>query len=366
MRTHIKFGVQLLFLLFGMVSSNAGARGHLRQIWKLRLGDIIQNADSKPTAASIFGLSFSPDGQRILVVYGPTWKEESVIILRTADPKTNVRRLGINPPSYEYEASSNRSIVWATPEHIIVNRSLLNLSNGSSCTLPPGGYDLLSVPNQIIGNDLKYYDLNCQCVGQIDHSDSWHIIDVSAERSVFFVRQEVIRDKRLVQADNFAIDAKGQTIPFKVPIVPVSRFAQSGKTICAVQGRRWNWNVACWDIDTGKEVAVSRKYNNLDIQPALYAPRIVLSNYGRTFDFINLRWAVGSLRKRIIWDIQTGQEIVSWQPKIEETIIGTSEFRQVVRKPYRFAISPDGEYIIEGGAGELILRKIEPGQLGRH
>jgi hypothetical protein len=57
---------------------------------------------------------------------------------------------------------------------------------------------------------------------------------------------------------------------------------------------------------------------------------------------------------------------VSWQPKIEETIIGTSEFRQVVRKPYRFAISPDGEYIIEGGAGELILRKIEPGQLGRH
>jgi WD40 repeat protein len=349
MRTHIKIGVQLLFLLFGIVSSNAGERGHLRQIWKLRLKEVIQSANVHEPLA-VFGLSFSPDGQRIAAVVGSTWKEENVIILRTADPKTDVQRLGVNPQYYESEVVSSRSILWPTPGHMILDRSLLNLSNGTLCTLPFTGYNLFSVPDQIIGSDLKVYDWNCQVRRQIDHQATWRLVDVSAERSLLCFYQFVTRGAMLVRVDSFVVDANSQKILFMVPTTRAIgvKFAANGKTICGMQGREWRDSVSCWDIDTGKEVSSSGRPTHLFIQPAINAPRIVLSDYGRKIDFIDIRWTIGSLRRRIIWDYRTGQEIVSWKPKFQDAITGDNP-AAVYRRSYRFAISPDGEYIIEGG-----------------
>jgi hypothetical protein len=84
----------------------------------------------------------------------------------------------------------------------------------------------------------------------------------------------------------------------------------------------------------------------------------VLSEYGRIPDFIDFRWALGSLHKRTVWDFRTGKELASWHPKTQLTHeLGSPSGR---KEPYPFAISADGEYVAEGGSGILALHKIEP------
>ena len=92
-----------------------------------------------------------------------------------------------------------------------------------------------------------------------------------------------------------------------------------------------------------------------------------MSDYGRRLDG-DLQWDVGSLKKRVVWDFGTGQELASWHPKSQALYLGEPKAVSVGRHagpywetgPYRAAISPDGRYVAEGGAGTLSLYKIEP------
>jgi hypothetical protein len=98
----------------------------------------------------------------------------------------------------------------------------------------------------------------------------------------------------------------------------------------------------------------------LDILPALRSSRIILIQYGKKFDFIDLRWALGSVNKRIIWDYRLEKELDSWSPKFQhETMRFANGSTRTDKQPYRVAISPDGNLIAEGGAGELLLSEIE-------
>jgi len=98
----------------------------------------------------------------------------------------------------------------------------------------------------------------------------------------------------------------------------------------------------------------------LDILPALHASRIIITEYGRKFDFIEMRWALGSIKKRILWDYRIGKELVSWRPKFQNELIYTKNGpNQIIKHPYRVAISPDGNLLAEGGAGEIMLKKID-------
>ena len=111
-------------------------------------------------------------------------------------------------------------------------------------------------------------------------------------------------------------------------------------------------------MDTGKELATTKNFTYLDFNAALHARRIVLSDTGKKFDFIDFGWVPGSLKKRIVWDFETKKELVSWSPK-SQTLI-TLERPLGWSQPYAFDISPDGEYIVEGGAGTVSLYRIEP------
>jgi hypothetical protein len=56
----------------------------------------------------------------------------------------------------------------------------------------------------------------------------------------------------------------------------------------------------------------------------------------------------GPVRDRLVWDFRSGKELARWQPKM-----------QTEREAYRFDISPDGEYIVEGGGNRVSLYRIE-------
>jgi hypothetical protein len=80
-----------------------------------------------------------------------------------------------------------------------------------------------------------------------------------------------------------------------------------------------------------------------------------LSHYGWGIDWEDFRTKTGALKKRVIWDFGTGRELASWKPKWQR--LGSAD---ELEEPYKFAISPDGNYVLEGGDGVLTLYKIEP------
>jgi hypothetical protein len=141
----------------------------------------------------------------------------------------------------------------------------------------------------------------------------------------------------------------------------MARFADSGKAICGMRthGNSGKQSVSCWDIGTGQENASLRKNEYVDIQPAMNSSRIAILEYGTKFHWLGLESGLGPLKKRVIWDFRTGQEVVSWHPKYQDAITDSLGHRGPERQAYRFAFSPDGEHIVEGGAGEEILYKIE-------
>jgi hypothetical protein len=59
----------------------------------------------------------------------------------------------------------------------------------------------------------------------------------------------------------------------------------------------------------------------------------------------------------VVWDFGSDKPIVSWKPRTQR--VNAYPNRQT-RFDYQFAISPDGEYIVEGGAGSLSLYRIVP------
>jgi hypothetical protein len=64
------------------------------------------------------------------------------------------------------------------------------------------------------------------------------------------------------------------------------------------------------------------------------------------------------LRRRVVWDFSTGAEIASWKPDTQTYSL--PGLVHPVKEPFAVAISPDGQYIAEGGNGILRLYKIEP------
>jgi WD40 repeat protein len=329
--------------------------GELRKVWDFDAG-----------APGVYALSFSPDGHHIVAVVGPSWDKEFVIVLDAADPQADTRRFEINPKSYPYSR-----LLWSpSGKQLMIGNTRLRLADGNTCSFPDGA-GLLSffsedrlagVVNRTItpptGNRpavarpfLDVFDSGCQSAGVPDVSIGG-LFDASAERGMICVR---------LSTHASIMDASGRTVLREFPSLgwkgPV-RFADSGKAICGVIGPEWQVSVSCLDVDTAKELATTKEFAYLEINSSLHARRVVLSDYGRKFDFIELGWGLGSLEKRIVWDFGTNKDLVSWSPRSQKVItlgrpLGWSQ-------PYAFDISPDGEYIVEGGAGTVSLYRIEP------
>jgi len=133
-------------------------------------------------------------------------------------------------------------------------------------------------------------------------------------------------------------------------------FADTGKALCGMDGDEKHGAAHCWSVDSGGEIAATKGLNvHAPMRTALHAQRAVLSHYGWGIDLEDLRARTGALKKRVIWDFGTGRELASWKPKWQK-VVSAKELLE----PYKFAISPDGNYVVEGGDGVLVLYRIEP------
>jgi hypothetical protein len=148
--------------------------------------------------------------------------------------------------------------------------------------------------------------------------------------------------------------------PTGADVIAGPQFADTGQAVCGLHGDIWDRTVECSAVDTGKVVGETKGWSDPTIRPALKAPRVVISDYHKKLDWIDFFWYPGSVGRRVVWDFRHGQELVKWTPKAQKIITGAyGSASPPQREPYQFDISPDGEYIVEGGAGVVTLYKIE-------
>ena len=351
------------------------AAGSLSKVWDFNTGDVAGTGTSASSVPlGVFALSFSPDGEHIVAVVGRSRREEFILALGASAPQTNRKRLDINPQIWELDPYMYDRLSWSTSgQHLVLGRMIVNLSNGNVCSLPEGDGFFFVGPSEVVGRELKtkttirlsFFDLDCHGTHTLDLGSGWDLYDASAERGLLCLWQFSYTGVYAQQVVSI-MDAGTNKILRRLPLPPaetapsvtMQRFADNGKAVCGVGGRDWRRTVRCEDVDTGREIGAAKGYTALDVRTALRAKRAILSDYGRKLDG-DLQWVEGSLKKRAVWDFGTGKELVSWRPK-SQTLYSGEPRPYSDTGPYRFAISPDGEYVVEGGAGTLSLYKIEP------
>jgi hypothetical protein len=119
---------------------------------------------------------------------------------------------------------------------------------------------------------------------------------------------------------------------------PRSLFADGGSAICTAN--------ICWDVDTGKKIGEA-PFPGASTGVATRSSRVVLDD----------RRAA----RRRVWDFRSGKEVVSWPLKslTYSVSIDLDGFNRD-RRSIPCAISPGGEYIVEGADGKIWLYKIQP------
>ena len=367
----------LALLAFAGLNGSADA-GTLRKIWD----SVIPGAESRAVPLGIFALGFSRDGQQIALVVGKSDREESVLILNARD--ASYVKLDLNPQISEHEPGGSRRIEWSlSGQQVILANKVVRVSDGAACTLPGiapvPGYRFIGA-TQVVGFQFKpsrvaFFDLDCQVTStwELPEGERLDKYDASAERSLLFATQSRVSGVTLTEVSRIAIDVNSKKIVKTLPkwtsataltlsaaISFDPQFADSGKAFCWIRGETWHRIVGCSAVDTDQVYSVTKEWNDPDVRTALGAPRIIISDYSKKLDWIDFFWYSGAPRMRMVWDFQASKELVRWRPKEQKVFTGSASHTTSTRQPYRFDISPDGSYIVEGGAGVVSLYKIEP------
>jgi WD40 repeat protein len=336
-----------------VVASTTAEAGSLRKMWDFDAG-----------APGVYALSFSPDGQRIAVVVGRSWRDESLVVLNVTDPKAD-------PKHIEIPNMTVPRLSWSpSGQQLAAAEKVIRLGDGKSCSLPEdAGWPLFLGDDRLVAASVKpigplvpgsriprvghpviaFFSADCQSTDSWGLSPDSSVMDISTERGLICIRQ---------YGYVLILDLSTRSARRKLDWMISARFTDGGKEVCGVVGLQWEVKAGCFDVDTGKELATSKQFTYVEINAARHAQRMVLTDYGRRLDFIDLGWTVGSLKKRTVWDFGTGKELVSWRPKSQSLAL---EFApKPVQQPYAFDISPDGQSIVEGGAGMVSFYRIEP------
>jgi hypothetical protein len=217
-----------------------------------------------------------------------------------------------------------------------------------------------------LASHFTLFDSECKPQGKWDVPEKWAIIDISPGRGLLSISRILPEFPNKTEA--LIVDPLSRRVVsrWSGSEGPGGQFADSGRSIChgsdvEVAERA---PVTCWDVDSGRKIDEAPTINGGDpISPALHARRIIASDYGRrkvpfSSDYVEI------FRRRVLWDFRTGKELVSWRPRFQswefQLYLDPSKPLKHVSEPFKFAISPDGEYVAEGGSGGIQMYKVGP------
>jgi hypothetical protein len=245
---------------------------------------------------------------------------------------------------------------------------VIRLSSGTRCQVPEfGGFisdDRIiaeATPRSDLNaplSEFKLFDLECRARSAWN-STRQAIVDISQQRGLLLVHRFGPPVETLIVS---TID--GHVIHrWRGEDSPNGKFANSGKSVCGWVSIRTKSkeSIGCWDVDSGKQLAISPINGGDHLSVSARAHRIAASDYHFSPGIIeDLDRNV--FQNVVVWDFESGETVVSWRPKFqayETRDKNDGRSRKHVREPAKFAISPDGETIADGADGVLRLYKIE-------
>jgi hypothetical protein len=353
-------------LAFSALAGVAGA-GTLGKVWDFNISAVL--GAETGSQVGVFAIGFSRDGKQVAAVIGHSWREESVLILDTEAPSSRRRAFPVNPMVWDWEPGLNRRIDWSPSGlQIILGNLVMNVVSGKTCSLPTinlsPGYRF--VGSQVVGAQFQpprftSFDTDCRLndTWEIGGATELKISDASSTSDLILVTRTTISGGGSVELSSLTTKSVVRQLP---PTSAITKFADNSSAICGATGKPWHHAIECWATKDGGVIAKSDGWKSPDVRAASASPRVVISDYSRKLDwFVDWFWYPGALSKRVIWDYRSGKQLVTWKPRNQK--IQTGEFPNAVvrqEQPYRFDISPKGDYIVEGGSGTIALYNIGP------
>jgi hypothetical protein len=356
--------------------------GSLHKVWELNLKEAMQNSGGSVSGRpGVTALRFSPDGSKIaLGVQGynsaanvPT----RLMVVDVGHPSNQVQQLKIGSAATDSEVLGDRppAIAWSLlGDLILAGYDLVHIQDGSICRIPGNLGDGFLGPGQLVALALHgsgapsrfdFFDANCRLSGSWELEGEWTPGSVSAERGLVSALRKA-GGKGVVPEELLVVDPAARRVVRSWPTAQTgyaSRFADHGKVLCAGYSGPDAFDETimpprCMDVDSGEKIAEARGViGGFPFSAAEDASRIIASDRRPAWNFL-FRENDNVLKRRVVWDFRSGSEVASWRPETQSYSL--PGLVPLVKEPFVFAISPDGQYVAEGGNEVLRLYKIEP------
>ncbi len=360
---------------FAAISSGA----ELRKVWDVDLAqairpDIAPGFDGLPVLA----VRFSPDGRQIAVLAGKSRVDgrdvSSLLIFRTDRTADSVRRFEIRGV-HEDRLELPSVIMWSREQDaVIVGQTVVRVESGASCRLPEnstsGFLDSMHIftwlfrsgQPKLYGSNPAIYEFfgpDCRSIGTAwDGKTASVISDISLDGRLVCIRES---DSGIVSIIDPFNDRTVTHWAKKTHLITGARFANSGDVICGAGSPSPDGNFAlqCLNVKSGNVIAETPSISGGAISTSERATRVVADDVRSVKSpFSYERGTI--LKRRVVWDFKTNKELVSWGPATQSYRDPSFSPPMRIRAPFKVALSPDGEYVAEGGNGMLHFYKIIP------
>jgi len=349
--------------------------GSLRQLWDVRPAEKLAEPKGWTVAKShpVPDLAFSPDGSSLAATmddhYDAGGFKTHLLILDVKNPQRAFRQ-------FDLETCGN-FLAWAPDGNaLLVCGNVVRLDGGSSCdmrrTALERTFNLVSNniywfgTGRVIRGDRSTTDLSCRPLGTWETDGKWAVAGTVPAKGWMFLRQSVQRtiDGKTLPYNNYAIadrdshaltsgiflaDSFGDANTIMVP---------GATAVCAsvTHPGQYNWALGCWNLPDGPAIHIATNLANYIVTRAsTYSPVVVAERWG--FHAWNLLRITPDKLSLIVVDLRSGHRLATLKPRTQH---GNYASQSNIRNwYYQYALSPNGDFLAEGGDGELRIFQLQ-------
>ena len=366
----LRFSAIGLVLAAFLGQSHIAHSGGLRQVWEVDLRKVV-HADNGLPEFPVFALRFSPDGRKLAVIADiyatPGGRKSRLLVVDVDHPSGRMPQFEIEFGVMENEPGWLALNFGWTPSGDIIYAAgkVIHLENEATCELPDQSVFIndnlalkaRAVPSSglLLSTHVTFYSRNCKEQSSWDVPEVWLVKDVSTDRNLLSVARDISPGK----VERLIVDPLARKVLQRWPENLAWEFADGGKAICGGGNALGPLpRAVCRNVDTGEVIRAMQTNGTEPIATAAHGTRLVVSDYRRRKPVFDYEYRT-VFKGRVVWDLGSGKVLASWLPESETYPYVSSHGKQIT-EPFRFAMSPDGQYVAEGGGGKLTIYRIEP------